>query len=168
MTARTGFRPERSPRPVVLAGITIGTALLVLAYWNGWQPRVPDLPPVLAIATGGLAAWLVLVTVASVAAGLLRSHHKTLTAGAARHAGRGTAAAARAARTGGGQIGGWLTAKASGRWQARSYRPLMLTSRAAAPSQPGPSQEDAVTNELDHQTDRRSSSKPATCSPPTA
>jgi len=124
---------------VLLAGITTGTALLVTACWAGWRPRIPALPPFLAAITGTAVAWLAFVSAASLAAGLLRRHHKALARHAARQARRGTLATARAAGKGSRSLGGWLAATAARRWQAREHVPPFLTRRpAAAGNDPAP------------------------------
>jgi hypothetical protein len=137
-----------SRRAVALTGVTIGTALLVTAYWQGWRPRIPALPPALGAPTGAPAGWLLFV--GTVTAELLRRHHKALAAGAARQASRGTVAAARAAGTGTRSLARWLEAKAAPRWHARQHVPVLLARpRPAATADDGGAAERAARREAE-------------------
>ena len=118
-------------RAVVGAGLTVGTAITVLAVLHGI--RVPGLQLVLSV----LATWVLLIILAITAAELLRRHHRALAGHAARHGRRGALfaarhgrrgalAAARGARRGSRSAVGYLAQKAAARWQNREHRPLMF------------------------------------------
>ena len=72
-------------RAVLLLGATIGTALVVLALWQGARPQLPGMPAFLGLAAGVLLMWLIVMALATVAAHLVRLHHRDVTALARRH-----------------------------------------------------------------------------------
>jgi hypothetical protein len=130
VTTATGQEPgRRVSRAVLFTGVTLGTALLVTAYWDGWRPRIPALPSVLGVLAGAVTTWLLFAALATVAAELLRRHHKALARHTARGAGRGTLAAARTAGKGSRSLGGWLAARAARRWEARDEPPPLFVAR---------------------------------------
>jgi hypothetical protein len=106
-------------RAVLFAGITLGTCLTVLAYWNGARLAVPGVPHLIGVTLGAVLVWLALGAVVTWLAELLRRHHKAIAAGGWRHGKRGTLAAARTARKGGRSAGSRLSAWAGPRWSAR-------------------------------------------------
>ena len=88
-TSRTGIT-----RPVLLAGIALGTCLTILAMWNGVRLRVPDLPSILGAALGAVIVWVLFMAVAAVLSELTVRHHRAALAHGWRHGKRGGAAAA--------------------------------------------------------------------------
>ncbi len=95
--------PGRAGRAVLFTGLTLGVAVVITLYWDGWHPRIPGMPAVLLV---GLATW---------AAGLTRRHHKALARHAGRQGKRATVAGARAAGSGYRKAAAW----AGPRWQGR-------------------------------------------------
>ena len=59
-TGRTGIT-----RPVLLAGIVLGTCLTILVMWNGVRLRVPDIPSILGAALGALIVWALFMAAAA-------------------------------------------------------------------------------------------------------
>lgn len=106
-------------RAVAFAGVMLGTALVVLAYWEGARPRIPWMPAFLGAVLGAVVVWLVVVVIASVGAELLRRNRKALAGHAKRHGRRGASAVASGARRGGKSAASRLTAWAGPRWAAR-------------------------------------------------
>ena len=100
-------------RAVIWAGLALGTAATVLAVMHGI--RFPGLQVVASV----IVTWLLLIVVAVTVAELLRRHHRAAGRHAWRHARRAAVAAGRHGRAG----GGYLTAKAAARWQARQQPP---------------------------------------------
>jgi hypothetical protein len=88
-TSRTGIT-----RPVMLAGIALGTCLTILAMWNGVRLRVPDIPPVIGAALGAVIVWALFMAVAAVLSELTVRHHRAALAHGWRHGKRGGAAVA--------------------------------------------------------------------------
>jgi hypothetical protein len=120
VSAAAGPGPgPRVRRPVKFAGIVLGTCLLTLAYMDGARPAIPGVPHWLGLALGAVLAWLAAAALVAALAELLRRHHRTLAAHAARHGKRGTLAAARVAGRGGRSVTSRLTAWAGPRWAAR-------------------------------------------------
>ena len=108
----TGTRPrerERAARPepadpvsgasraVLLLGITLGTALVVLALWQGARPQLPGMPALLGLIAGVLLMWGSCMALALVAVHLVRLHHRDVTALARRHGKQAALASARGA-----------------------------------------------------------------------
>ena len=87
-TSRTGIT-----RPVLLAGITLGTCLTIVAMWNGVRLRVPDLPAVIGAALGAVIVWALFTVVAAVLSELTVRHHRAALAHGWQHGKRGGAAA---------------------------------------------------------------------------
>jgi hypothetical protein len=87
-TGRTGIT-----RPVLLAGITLGTCLTILAMWNGVRLPVPDLPPILGAALGAVIVWALFMAAAAVLSELTVRHHRAALAHGWQHGKRGGAAA---------------------------------------------------------------------------
>ena len=50
--------PGGASRAVLLLGITLGTALVILAIWQGARPQLPGMPAFLGLITGVLLMWL--------------------------------------------------------------------------------------------------------------
>ena len=92
-TGRTGIT-----RPVLLAGIALGTCLTILTMWNGARLRVPDLPSIISAALGALIVWVLFMAVAAVLSELTVRHHRAALAHGWRHGKRGGAAAVRHGR----------------------------------------------------------------------
>jgi hypothetical protein len=100
---------RRSPVRLVLGtGILAGTALQAFAMLNGVRASWPGLPPLPGTIVGFVLEWLTAVVLATLAIELLRRYYRIATGGAVR-----------AARAGGGSLGGRLTAWAARRWQQR-------------------------------------------------
>jgi hypothetical protein len=119
----TAAGDDRGPwltRPVLLAGLGLGTFVTASAVYSGARPRLGSLPMFLPLVLGTLAELLVIVAAATVLAALLRRHHRALLGGAWRHGRRGAVTAFRASRTRGGSLLGRLTAWAAPRWQGRA------------------------------------------------
>jgi len=132
-TAKVTARRTAS-RLALWAGVAAGTALVVLAEWNGVHPRIGGMPHWAGYAAGFAAVWLAAAGLAAWAAELLRRHHQALASGAWRHGRRGALAAARRARRHGGALAGRVNARAGARWASRgdTWRaPLLLTRRPA-------------------------------------
>jgi hypothetical protein len=115
-------------RPVLLAGLAVGTFVTASAVYGGARPRLTSLPLFLPLVFGVLAELLVIVAVATVLAALLRRHHRALLGGAWRHGRRGTVTAVRVSRTRGGSLLGRLRARltqwAAPRWDGRHSQQL--------------------------------------------
>jgi len=130
--------PPRFPvgRAVIWAGLALGTAVTVLAVMHGI--RFPGLEVVLSV----VVTWLLLIVVAVTVTELLRRHHRAMARHTWRHSRRGVSFAARRTRRGAAVAGGYLTAKAAARWQARRaagqpgedapFTPVLLTARSTS------------------------------------
>ena len=104
-------------RAVAWIGLAAGTAITVLAVTHGI--RVPGLQVVLSV----LVTWVLLMVLAVTVAELARRHHRAAARHAWRHSKRGARFARHHTRRGAGAAGGYLTAKAAGRWQRRQHHP---------------------------------------------
>ena len=120
-TGRTGIT-----RPVLLAGIVLGTCLTILVMWNGVRLRVPDIPSIIGAALGALIVWVLFMAVAAVLSELTVRHHRAALAHGWRHGKRGGAAAVgwsrRAARGAAVRSRPWRTriiTAMQARWAAR-------------------------------------------------
>ena len=120
-TGRTGIT-----RPVLLAGIALGTTLTILAMWNGVRLRVPGIPPVIGAALGTVIVWALFMAVAAVLSELTVRHHRAALGHGWRHGKRGGHAAAgwsrRAARGAAVRSRPWRTRLVTAmqtRWAAR-------------------------------------------------
>ncbi len=91
-TGRTGIT-----RPVLLAGIVLGTTMTILTMWNGVRLRVPDIPSILGAMLGALIVWVLFMAVAAVLSELTVRHHRAAIRHGWRHTRRGGRAAARRA-----------------------------------------------------------------------
>ncbi len=89
-TGRTGIT-----RPVLLAGIVLGTCLTILTMWNGVRLRVPDIPSIIGAALGAAIAWALFMAVAAVLSELAVRHHRAALGHGWRHGKRGSRVAAR-------------------------------------------------------------------------
>ena len=109
----TGAGRTGITRPVLLAGIVLGTCLTILVMWNGVRLRVPDLPSIIGAALGALILWVLFMAVAAVLSELTVRHHRAAIRYGWRHTRRGGAAAAgwsrRAARGAAVRSGPWRT-----------------------------------------------------------
>ena len=109
----TGVGRTGITRPVLLAGIVLGTCLTILVMWNGVRLRVPDLPSIIGAALGALILWALFMAVAAVLSELTVRHHRAAIRYGWRHTRRGGAAAAgwsrRAARGAAVRSGPWRT-----------------------------------------------------------
>ena len=83
-TGRTGIT-----RPVLLAGIVLGTALTILTMWNGVRLRVPDIPSIIGAALGAVIVWVLFMAVAAVLSELTVRHHRAALGHGWRHGRRG-------------------------------------------------------------------------------
>jgi hypothetical protein len=111
-TSRTGIT-----RPVMLAGIALGTCLTILAMWNGVRLRVPDIPPVI----GAVIVWALFMAVAAVLSELTVRHHRAALAHGWRHGKRGGAA-----------VAGWSRRAAQGAAvRSRPWRTRIVTAIGA-------------------------------------
>jgi hypothetical protein len=146
-----GGRARRPVRAVLYAGIAIGTALAVLAEWDGAHPRIGHMPAWLGVIAGAVVLWLAVTGLAVWAAALLRRYHRAVARAAWRHGRRAAVAGARGTRRHGGRLAGLATAAAAERWQRRgpAVRDPLIINRAdsgdsggsqdsPAPQQPGP------------------------------
>ena len=150
--ARTG-RPVTS-RPVLFTGLALGTALTVLAVWDGLRLNVPGVPSILRVVLGVLILWALFAAVGAVLSELSVRHHRAVLAHGWRHGKRGGAAAAgwsrRAARGAAVRSRPWRTRIITAmrtRWAARTAGPLPLRPEASpdgpsAGEEPGNSQAD--------------------------
>ena len=132
-TGRTGIT-----RPVLLAGIALGTCLTILTMWNGARLRVPDLPSILSAALGALIVWVLFMAVAAVLSELTVRHHRAALAHGWRHGKRGGAAAVgwsrRAAQGAAVRSRPWRTRIITAmrtRWGARAAEPLLFRGKAS-------------------------------------
>ena len=121
MGGRTGIT-----RPVLLAGIGLGTCLTILVMWNGVRLRVPDIPSILGVILGALIVWALFMAAAAILSELTVRHHRAAIRHGWRHGKRGGAAAAgwsrRAARGAAVRSRPWrtrLTDALRARWAAR-------------------------------------------------
>ncbi len=89
-TGRTGIT-----RPVLLAGIVLGTCLTILAMWNGVRLRVPGIPSILGATIGALIVWALFMAAAAVLSELTVRHHRAAIRHGWRHTRRGGRTAAR-------------------------------------------------------------------------
>ena len=70
-TGRTGIT-----RPVLLAGIVLGTCLTILVMWNGVRLRVPGIPSILGAILGALIVWALFMAAAAILSELTVRHHR--------------------------------------------------------------------------------------------
>jgi hypothetical protein len=141
-TGRTGIT-----RPVLLAGIVLGTALTILTMWDGVRLSVPDLPSILGAALGALIAWALFMAAAAILSELTVRHHRAALAHGWRHGKRGGAAAVgwsrRAAQGAAVRSRPWRTRIVTAmrtRWAARTAEPLLFR-RKASQDDPGAGEE---------------------------
>jgi hypothetical protein len=137
MDAATGR--AGTSRPVLLAGIVAGTAVTVLAMWNGARLRVPDLGPVLGAALGALIVWVLSMAVAAVLSELAVRHHRAAIRHGWRYGKRGGRAARRHAgaayRGAASRTHPWrarLLAAIQARWAARGSEPHLFRREKAS------------------------------------
>ncbi len=115
-TGRTGIT-----RPVLLAGIVLGTWLTILVMWNGVRLRVPDIPSIIGAALGALIVWVLFMAVAAALSELTVRHHRAALAHGWRHGKRGGAAAV-----------GWSRRAAQGAAvRSRPWRTRLITAMQA-------------------------------------
>jgi hypothetical protein len=93
MAADTSTGRTATSRPVFLAGIALGTAITILAVWDGLRLNVPGVPAILRAVLGVLLLWALFGTLGAILSELTRRHHRA----ALRHGGRGVRAAYRGA-----------------------------------------------------------------------
>jgi hypothetical protein len=122
MTPATGPARRGLSRPVVFAGIALGTFVTVTAFASGYRPPASGLAALLA----GALTWLLLAALAVTVLEVLRRHHRAIGRAAVRHGRRGAVVTARAARRHGGTVRAWLVSKAGPRWENREHQPLMF------------------------------------------
>jgi hypothetical protein len=127
-TARTGLS-----RGVAWTGITLGTAVAILAMTDGAVLRIDGVPAVLGWFLGGLLVWALIVIAAVTAAELTRRHHKTVARAAATGTKRGALATGLTARRGGRAAWTRAAAWAEPRWQARQHAKPRSDPAADAP-----------------------------------
>ena len=133
-------------RPVLLAGIVLGTCLTILVMWNGVRLRVPDIPSIISAALGALIVWALFMTVAAVLSELTVRHHRAALGHGWRYGKRGGRAAARYAgaayRSAANRSRPWRTRIVTAmrtRWAARTAEPLLF--RKARRDDPGAGEE---------------------------
>ena len=108
-------------RAVIWTGIVLGTALTILAMWNGVRLRVPDLPSIIGAALGTVIVWALFMAAAAVLSELTVRHHRTVLGHGWRHGKRGGAAAA-----------GWSRRAARGAAvRSRPWRTRLITAMRA-------------------------------------
>jgi hypothetical protein len=136
MTPATGPARRGLSRPVVFAGIALGTFGTVTAFASGYRPPASGLAALLA----GVLAWLLLAVLAVTLLEVLRRHHRAIGRAAVRHGRRGAVVTARAARRHGGTVHAWLVSKAGPRWENREHQPLMFRRlrEPESPADPAP------------------------------
>jgi len=145
VTAAAGPQPgSRAARAVLLTGVALGTALVVLMYWDGARPHLPGMRGILGVLVGGVVAWLLVVGAATLCAELLRRHHRALGSAAARTGRRAAVGAGRSARKHGSSLVARLAAWAGPRWQARQARQAAVTGGGTADATATPATADAT------------------------
>jgi|HubBroStandDraft_5_1064220.scaffolds.fasta_scaffold21357_5 hypothetical protein len=102
MATGTGTGRTRTTRPVLLAGVAIGTCLAVLTMWDGGRLSVPDIPSILGAALGALIVWALFVVAAAIVSELAVRHHRAVLRRGWRF--------------------GKSRGRAAGRWSLRAYR----------------------------------------------
>jgi hypothetical protein len=129
-------------RAVIWAGIVLGTALTILAMWNGARLRVPDIPSILSAALGALILWALFMAGAAALFELTVRHHRAVLRHGWRYGKRGGRAAARHAgaayRGAADRSRPWRTriiTAMRARWSARDGDPLLFT-RTTGPDEP--------------------------------
>ena len=122
MTPATGPARRGLSRPVVFAGIALGTFVTVTTFASGHRPPASGLAALLA----GFLTWLLLAALAVTVLEVLRRHHRAIGRAAVRHGKRGAVATVKAARRHGGTVHAWLVAKAGPRWENREHQSLMF------------------------------------------
>jgi hypothetical protein len=111
-TGRTGIT-----RPILLAGIVLGSCLTILTMWNGVRLRVPDLPSIIGAVLGAVIVWVLFMAVAAVLSELTVRHHRA----ALRHGWR-------YGKRGGGAAVGWSRRAAQGAAvRSRPWRTRIVT-----------------------------------------
>src|SRR5208282_4279343 len=133
-TPATGTGRAGITRPVLLAGIVLGTCLTILVMWNGVRLSVPGIPSIIGAALGALIVWMLFMAVAAVLSELTVRHHRAALAHGWRHGKRGGAAAV-----------GWSRRAAQGAAvRSRPWRTRLITAIQArwaargAPAAPEP------------------------------
>jgi hypothetical protein len=127
-----------APRAVLLAGIALGTAIVVTAYMDGLHPAIPGMPRLAGTVAGAVLIWVIVVGIAALIAEMLRRHHRAIAAGAARQGKRAAVASYRTGRRHGGSLAALLTRWAGPRWERRHGASEPVTFHDPAPA--GPSQ----------------------------
>jgi hypothetical protein len=141
MTPATGPARRGLSRPVVFAGIALGTFVTVTAFAGGYRPPASGLAALLA----GVLTWLLLAALAVTVIEVLRRHHRAIGRAVVRHGRRGAVVTAKAARRHGGTVGAWLASKAGPRWENRQHQPLMFRKLRGEPE--GPAAEEVTAGE---------------------
>ena len=94
MAASTG---TVTSRPVLFAGLAAGTAITVLAVWDGLRVNVPGVPSILGVVLGVLILWALFAAAGAVLAEVTRRHHRAALRHGWRHGKRGAHAVYRGA-----------------------------------------------------------------------
>jgi len=90
----TGAGRTVTSRPVLFTGLALGTAITVLAVWDGLRLNVPGVPSILRVVLGVLILWALFAAAGAVLSELTVRHHRAALAHGWRHGKRGGAAAA--------------------------------------------------------------------------
>jgi hypothetical protein len=93
----TGTGRAVTSRPVMFTGLAIGTAVTVLAVWDGLRLNVPGAPSILRVVLGVLLLWALFAALGAVLSELTVRHHRAVLRHGWRHGKRGGRAAARRA-----------------------------------------------------------------------
>ena len=130
-------------RPVLFTGLAAGTAITVLAVWDGLRLNVPGVPSILRVVLGVLILWALFAAVGAVLSELTVRHHRAVLRHGWRHGKRGGRAAIRGAgmayRGAAHRSRPWrtrvLTAMRA-RWAARGAEPLLSRRKGIVTSEP--------------------------------
>jgi hypothetical protein len=125
-------------RAVIWTGIVLGTALTILAMWNGVRLRVPDIPSILSAALGALIVWALFMVVAAVLSELTVRHHRAVLGHGWRYGRRAAIATLGGARSAAARTAPWRTRiidALRARWSARDGDPLLFA-RKGGPDEP--------------------------------
>jgi hypothetical protein len=134
-------------RAVIWTGIVLGTALTVLAMWNGVRLRIPNIPSIVGAVLGAVITWVLFMAVAALLSELTVRHHRAALRHGWRYGQEGARAATRfagtAARGAATRSRPWRTrllGAIQARWAARRPEPLVFrrTPRDPATGDPEP------------------------------
>ncbi len=127
----TGAGRTVTSRPVLFTGLALGTAITVLAVWDGLRLNVPGVPSILRVVLGVLILWALFAAAGAVLSELTVRHHRAVLRHGWRHGKRGGAAAVgwsrRAAQGAAVRSRPWRTRIVTAmrtRWAARTAEPI--------------------------------------------